>query len=343
MNKKIKYILCGLTTVIVFILLTGAITAYNRHKFTSSLNENFQPAKGPAELAEDKIAAYYNPDALISVYRLQETLNDPNQQIIDLRGRSFQALTATYRIGHIPGATYILNSEYAHHAYPGRIGVPVAIQAMLGQKGVDNQKRLVVYSNDGAQARLYWMMKMYGCTNPISILDGGIEKWQTEGFEITAAAPAVTPARFLFNPALGNAQFYARIEDVIDAILNYTPEKIIVDARTANEYKIGGHIPGSVNVGADGMLNEDKTFKSAAELEKIFTDKGVTPEKTVFVYSNIGHRSSLIWFVLHELLGYRDVRNYEAGFSEWHFRERVKEFGEQKLKLEPATPGSGKK
>ena len=340
-SKKFVYMLYGLTTVLVFMILAGAISSYNRHRHVSSLTETYQMPKQPPALAEEKIAAYHNPGAVTSVYRLQDSLQNPNQLVIDMRGRSFQVFATTYQQGHIPGAIYILNSEYAHPAYHGRIGVPIQIQNMLGQKGIDNQKRLVLYSNDGSQARFYWMMKMYGCENPISILDGGLDKWQAEGLEITGAVPTVQPARFLFNPAKGDMGHYARIEEVIDSILNYTPAKIIVDARTVEEYKIGGHIPLSVNISLDQVLNEDKTFKSAAEMQDIFNSKGVVPEKTVYVYSNSGHRSALLWFVLHELLGYSDVKNYEGGFREWHYRERVKEFGEQKLQLETLPPGDG--
>jgi len=327
MNKKsLTLLIYILASVFVLVALTGAIAAYSRHKSSKVLPP---AAKSPAALAAEKISQYSNPQTLISVHELHDILNDPNVLVVDTRGRSFQVFRTTYQAEHIPGAVPVLHSEYTHPVYFGRIGIPLLIQDNLSKRGFDNRKRIVLYGNDGLQGRLYWMLKMYGSDNQVQILDGGIEKWKEAGYPVTGQVTPPTPSRFEFNGLKAYPDVYTTMEEVIDAILNYTPDRIIVDARSRNEFLVG-HIPYSVNVSFDDLLNADKTFKPVQELTAIFNSKGVTPDKTVFVYSKAGVRSSLLWFVLHELLAYPNVKNYDGGFSEWHFRERLKEFGEER-------------
>ena len=79
----------------------------------------------------------------------------------------------------------------------------------------------------------------------------------------------------------------------------------------------GGHVPGAQNIPWATAVAEDGTFKPAAELRAIYGGKGVTPEKATIAYCRIGERSAHTWFVLRELLGYPDVRNYDGSWTEW--------------------------
>jgi thiosulfate/3-mercaptopyruvate sulfurtransferase len=79
----------------------------------------------------------------------------------------------------------------------------------------------------------------------------------------------------------------------------------------------GGHIPGAQNIPWATAANPDGTFKSAGELRAIYTDKGITPDHPVIAYCRIGERSAHTWFVLTQLLGYPDVRNYDGSWTEW--------------------------
>jgi thiosulfate/3-mercaptopyruvate sulfurtransferase len=80
----------------------------------------------------------------------------------------------------------------------------------------------------------------------------------------------------------------------------------------------GGHIPGAQSIPwAQAVRQEDSTFKSADEIKQLYDGKGITPDKDVVVYCRIGERSSLTWFVLHELMGYPKVRNYDGSWTEW--------------------------
>ncbi|BAF59271.1 rhodanese-related sulfurtransferase [Pelotomaculum thermopropionicum SI] len=327
MNKRsLTLLIYILASVFVFVAVVGAVATYSRHRSWKAVRP---AAKSPAALAAEKISQYNKPQTLISVYELHDIMNDPNVLIVDTRGRSFQVFRTTYQVEHIPGAVPVLHSEYTHPVYFGRIGIPLLIQNNLSKKGFDNKKRIVLYGNDGLQGRFYWMLKMYGCDNQVQILDGGIEKWKEAGFPVTGQVAPLTPSRFEFNSLKAYPNVYTVMEEVVEAVLNPSPDKIIVDTRPRNEFLVG-HIPYSVNISFTDLLNQDGTFKPARELAAIFNGKGVTPDKTVFVYSKDGVQSSLLWFVLHELLGYPNVKNYDGGFSEWHFRERVKEFGEER-------------
>jgi len=80
----------------------------------------------------------------------------------------------------------------------------------------------------------------------------------------------------------------------------------------------GGHIPGAINVPWAQATNEaDSTFKSADELRKLYQDRGITKDKDIIAYCRIGERSSHTWFVLTQLLGYSNVRNYDGSWTEW--------------------------
>lgn len=290
--------------------------------------------KDPAELAAEKISEYSYPEAVISVHELNKTYNDPNLVILDTRGRSYQVFQLSFSLGYIPRAIPILHSEYTHPAYFERMTTPNLAEKALGEKGINNQKRIVLYGNDGLQARVYWMLKLYGCDNAVQILDGGFEKWKEAGYPVNIPT-AITPSQFAFNPAKAYPDIYTNLEEILNLNGNPSQNKIVVDARSRNEY-LTGHIPGSTNVSVDDILNEDKTFKPAQELATIFARKGVSPDKTVLVYSYVGIRSSLIWYVLHELLGYPNVKNYDGGFNDWATREMAFEYGEQKLVVKPA-------
>lgn len=331
MNKKrLSFLIYCLVTVFIF---TATLSVLAGCKRTSKTVPNPKP-RDPAELAAEKISEYSHPEALISVHELNKNLNDPNLAVLDTRGRSFQVYAASYPPGHIPVAIPFLHSEYTHPAFHDRLATPALVQKALGDKGINNQKRIVIYGNDGLHGRVYWMLKAYGCDNAIQMLDGGFEKWKESGYPITGQ-PLITPSQFVFNPAKGDPNIYTTLEEIVDSILNYTPSTIIVDARSGNEY-LSGHIPCSVNISFSDVLNEDTTFKPAHELTAMLARKGVTPDKKVLVYSHSGVRSSLIWYVLHELMGYPNVKNYDGGFFEWMERELVIEYGEQKLVVKPA-------
>lgn len=272
-----------------------------------------------ANLASIKIEGYARPEALISVYELQKKIPDPSIDVLDTRSRNVRKHKLTYLAGHIPGAKAVMYGNLLNQTYSGRIAGPAQFQDVLGKRGVSNNSCIVLYGNDGLEAHLYWAIKMYGYAN-VKILDGGLDKWQEAGFDITNVVVKPAPKTFNFDLTNSKAELMlATMQEVEGAINN--PNYVIVDARDNKEYE-KGHIPGSVNIPCTELFIKDMTFKPAPHLKQLFEENEITPDKKVIVYSKQGVRSSLIWFALSELLEYPNVKNYDGSLNEWLMFER---------------------
>ena len=276
-----------------------------------------------ASTPEDKISAYENPAAVITVEELNRIQDASNLVILDARAANGKDYRINFKGGHIPGASGFMRSQYTDSARWNRVARATQVQRYFREMGIDNYSRIVLYDNgNGRAGRVYWMLLMHGCENQVQILDGGIDKWKEAGYQLSNERTNRGSAKFSFNKAKADPGLTTEFKEIGEA--SSTPDdpgKIVVDARSADEYT-KGHIANSVNVGVDEILNPDKTFKPLHELNSIFAAKGVTPDKNVYVYSNYGGRSSLVWFVLHELMGYSTVKNFDAGLKEWGYREK---------------------
>ncbi|OPY58754.1 MAG: Thiosulfate sulfurtransferase [Pelotomaculum sp. PtaU1.Bin035] len=277
------------------------------------------------QAAAEKIADYAHPEALISVYDLNQKIYDTSIFTIDTRGRSYEVFLKSYRYGHIPGALPILHESYTHPKYTDRIATPPQLQDVLGGLGISNESTIILYGNDGLQARLYWAIKMYGYDN-VKILDGGLDKWKEAGFDITPANSVRPPDTFEFDLAKSKMELIATLNEVEAAIGNRN--FVIVDARSRDEY-LYKHIPGSINLYYAELLNKDLTFKPAPDLKALAENKKITRDKKIIVYCDSGVSSSLVWFALSELLGYPNVKNYDGSLNEWLKTGRKVQSGEQ--------------
>ncbi|MCG9969096.1 hypothetical protein L9W92_13740 [Pelotomaculum terephthalicicum JT] len=325
MNKKRRFFLIYfLIAFFVFLTTFVLIAGYKR---SSTI---VQPTYQNINLTdEEKIAEYSNPDAVITASELNNILNDPNLIILDARAANNKDYVQNCQGGHIPGASVLLRSHYTDTARWFRVAPAKQIQKYLSEMGIDNHSRIVIYGNDSClQGRVYWMFKLHGCDNQIQILDGGIDKWQEEGYQLSSERTSHRPSKFAFNPDKADQGYTTDLKEMGEISSSNSPDNIIVDVRPNNEY-LNGHIPSSVNVSVDELMNEDKTFKPLDELVSIFTAKGITPDKNVYVYCTTGSLSSLAWYVLHELMGYPSVINYDGGLKEWSSRERLLEKGER--------------
>lgn len=325
--RRIIFLFSLVALLIICIIGTGLLGGCN-HKQTVITHpvvvEEKKEDPSARLAAEDKIADYARPEALISVYELNQRIYDPNIFIFDTRGRSFIVYKSAYPLGHIPGALPIMHEKYSHPKYFDRIASPLQLQDVLGGLGVSNDSCIVLYGNDGLQARLYWAIKMYGY-DKVKILDGGLDKWKEAGYDITPANSVRQPQTFEFDLArLKTESFLATLDEVEAAIGN--PNYVIVDARSRDEY-LYKHIPGSLNFYYTELLKNDQTFKPAPDLKALAESKQITPDKRVIVYSNSGVRSSMVWFALSELLGYPNVKNFDGSLNEWLKMERKVESG----------------
>jgi thiosulfate/3-mercaptopyruvate sulfurtransferase len=267
---------------------------------------------------------YANPAALVSTDWVAEHLNDPNVRLIEV-----DVDTTAYDQGHIPGAVGVNWSTQLNDQIRRDIPPKEQWEQLLGGAGVTPDTKIVFFgdNNNWFAAYAYWVAKMYGHRDVV-LMNGGRKKWELEGRPLTTDAPSVTPTRYQAKDLDLTYRAYQR--DVMGYV--GTPAgKALVDVRSPAEYngeiiappglpetaQRCGHIPGAANIPWAQAANEDGTFKSAEDLKSLYGGKGVTSDKDVVAYCRIGERSSHTWFVLKELLGYPNVRNYDGSWTEW--------------------------
>jgi thiosulfate/3-mercaptopyruvate sulfurtransferase len=234
-----------------------------------------------------------------------------------------------YEEGHIPGAVKLHWREDLQDPVERDIVDKETFERVLGERGIGNDTSVILYGdkNNWFAAYAYWYLKVYG-HGDVRILDGGRQKWIDEGRQLTTDPP---------SPA---AQSYAA-QDRDESIRAYRDQvrewlerggSSLVDVRSPGEYagdliappgyeqegaQRAGHIPTAVSIPWASAVNDDGTFKSADELKELYGGKGVSADQPVTAYCRIGERSAHTWFVLRELLGYEDVRNYDGSWTEW--------------------------
>jgi thiosulfate/3-mercaptopyruvate sulfurtransferase len=272
------------------------------------------------------MADYAHPNALVSTGWAAENTKNPKVRIVEV-----DVDTKGYEEGHVPGAVgWNWQTQLCDQLQRDVIGKQ-QLEQLLGSSGIDNGTTVILYgdNNNWFAAWAYWQLKMYGHQD-VRLMNGGRKKWIGEGRELTKEAPQVTAKSYRAqDPDRSIRAFLPQVQDAMRQI--GAGKAAMVDVRSPDEFtgKIlsppglpetcqrGGHIPGAANIPWGQACNEDGTFKSADELQKLYEGKGVTPSKEVIAYCRIGERSSHTWFVLKELLGYPDVRNYDGSWTEW--------------------------
>ena len=264
---------------------------------------------------------YARPELLVDTAWLAQHLTDPNVRIVDMRARG-------YGDGHIPEAVFLDNNWIRNpKAPPTFLPTPQEFEALMAKLGISNTTRVIAYDDRGGiyAARLWWILNLHGHAN-VALLDGGWIKWTAEQRPTTAAAPAVAAATFTVRP--GTVKVVTA--DQVKAAIN-SPKIKLVDARTQAEIdgkdlrniKRGGFIESSIPVYWEDTLDATaKTFKPAAEIAKLYRDKGITANDEVTVYCQVGMRASHDLFTL-ALIGHdlRKLSNYYGAWEEWGNRE----------------------
>lgn len=243
--------------------------------------------------------------------------------------------------GHIPGALNVWRPDYEdgeHYPYGGIRAPRLKMEELLSGFGLKSDGFLIVYCAKGSAdaSRFLWIMRGYG-HDRIALIDGGKAAWRQEGLPLTKGLNP-PPARSNFHFPKGSRQTdYASFHDVVASISD--TNVVLIDTRedyeflgvpyasgkTINTFKPGafihGAIPGAVHMNWSESVNlqGDHTFKSVAELERLFKSRGITPDKKVIAYCQSGVRSAHTTFILSELLGYPEVSNYDGSWIEWSY------------------------
>jgi thiosulfate/3-mercaptopyruvate sulfurtransferase len=205
---------------------------------------------------------------------------------------------------------------------------------LMSKKGISRDDTVVFYGDKSNWWATYalWVFSLFGHPD-VRIVNGGRDKWIAEGRELTKEVPTPAPTDY---PVIerDDSTLRAFKEDVLEHL-----GKPLVDVRSPEEYSgerthmpaypeegalRGGHIPTAASVPWSKAANDDGTFKSLDELQKIYRDDHrITGEVPVIAYCRIGERSSHTWFVLRHLMGIEDVRNYDGSWTEWGSAVRV--------------------
>jgi thiosulfate/3-mercaptopyruvate sulfurtransferase len=266
----------------------------------------------------------YAKPVLVATDWLAEHLTDPGIVVAEVDENP-----DLYDEGHIPGAVKLHWREDLQDPVERDLVEKDEFEQLVASRGIGNDTTLVVYGdkNNWFAAYAYWYLKIYGHED-VRILDGGRQKWIDEGRELTTELPQVRKARYTARERDESIRAYrdAVRETIGDA------GHALVDVRSPQEFagdliappgyeqegaQRAGHIPSAASIPWATAVRDDGTFKSADELREIYGAKGVTGEKAVTAYCRIGERSAHTWFVLRELLGYENVRNYDGSWTEW--------------------------
>jgi thiosulfate/3-mercaptopyruvate sulfurtransferase len=265
----------------------------------------------------------YAKDVLVETDWVAEHLDDDSVRVVEVDENP-----ALYAEAHIPGAIgFDWKKDLQDQVKRDFLG-PEDFGKLMGSRGISNDHTIVLYGdrNNWFAAYTYWYFKYYG-HDDVKLINGPREKWIAEDRETSTDAPSYEAAEF---EAKGpDDDIRALRDEVFEALDSDTK---LVDVRSPQEYsgeliamagyeqegaQRAGHIPGAASVPWAQSVNEDGTFKSQGELEELYRSKGVLNGDDIIAYCRIGERSAHTWFVLHELLGKDDVRNYDGSWTEW--------------------------
>lgn len=318
--KITKWYLILLSVLLVGLMLIGC-------EPKEEATNNVEEVTTETTEATNEVVTYVDDSYLVDSDYLLENLNNDKILLLDARGEK------AYAEGHIPGAISIAWPGFANvEGAPGDAGWGVvldkeALSERLSAIGVDNTKEIIVYTDTqngwGEDGRIVWMLRMAGVENS-KILDGGFNYWVSKNLEITKEATLPTPTEFVVE-ALSTESTIGTEE-----LNQRNGEVVILDTREQNEFdgdanygeKRGGHLPNARLLTFNTLLNEDGTFKTAKELDEIFKAAGLEKDDEIVTYCTAGIRSAHSQIAL-KMMGYNNVKNYDASFYEYAANEAL--------------------
>jgi thiosulfate/3-mercaptopyruvate sulfurtransferase len=261
-------------------------------------------------------------DVLVSTDWAQNNLDTPRIVFVEV-----DEDTSAYETGHIPGAVKLDWRTDLQDPIVRDFVDAQQFSKLLSERGISRDDTVVLYggNNNWFAAYAYWYFKLYGHKS-VTLLDGGRKKWELDGRPLST--DSVSRQATSYRADAPDNSIRAFRDEVIGAI----GVKNLVDVRSPDEFtgKIlapahlpqeqsqrPGHIPGAINVPWSRAANEDGTFKSDEELSALYAAAGLDGEKETIAYCRIGERSSHTWFVLSELLGHENVKNYDGSWTEY--------------------------
>jgi thiosulfate/3-mercaptopyruvate sulfurtransferase len=261
-------------------------------------------------------------DVLVTADWAQEHLGDPGLVFVEV-----DEDTSAYDKGHIEGAVKLDWKTDLQDPLRRDFVDKEQFEKLLSEKGISNDDTVVLYggNNNWFASYAYWYFKLYGHQD-VKLIDGGRKKWELDSRPLSEATVSRPATQYRATDA--DTSIRAFRDEVVAAI----GQKNLVDVRSPDEFagklvapahlpqegaQRPGHIPTAVNVPWSKAANEDGTFKSDDELRRLYADAGLDTSKDTIAYCRIGERSSHTWFVLRELLGEPNVKNYDGSWTEY--------------------------
>ncbi|TVZ27141.1 thiosulfate/3-mercaptopyruvate sulfurtransferase [Gillisia sp. Hel_I_86] len=258
---------------------------------------------------------------LIEVDELLKIANEPNIKILDFRKSEF------YANEHIEGAMNIWRTDIEDASYPykGMMAGKKQMETLFSGLGINTKDTIIIYDDNGLvdSTRLWWILQNYDFTK-VRLLHGGITAWKEKNGAISTETPIVKRSNFKLTDA-PSMKYLISKEKMIQAVANNT---FIIDARTDDEFSgkrqkegaaKGGRIPNSKSIdwAKSVNYNGDKKMKSTEDLIEIYNKLGASKDDEIIAYCHSGVRSAHTTFVLTQILGYKNVKNYDGSWTEW--------------------------
>ena len=261
-------------------------------------------------------------DVLVDAAWVESHQDDPRVVLVEV-----DEDTAAYDKGHIRNAIKLDWKKDLQDQVRRDFVDKAGFEALLSERGISNDDTVVLYggNNNWFAAYAYWYFSLYGHRN-VKLLDGGRKKWELESRELVTEVPRRAATHYTASDP--DSSIRAMRDEVVAAI----GVKNLVDVRSPDEFsgkllapahlpqesaQRPGHIPSARNVPWSKAANEDGTFRSDDELRELYSGAGVDFGKDTIAYCRIGERSAHTWFVLHELLGQPNVKNYDGSWTEY--------------------------
>ena len=270
------------------------------------------------------MADYAHPESVVTTQWVADRGSDASVRLVEV-----DVDTSAYEQGHIAGGVGWNWRSQLQQGTRRDIISKEDMEKLLSSSGIGNDTTVVLYgdNNNWFAAWAFWQMKYYGHKD-VRLMNGGRVKWVAENRPLTTDASSHAATSYRAGEINENIRAY---RDYVLSAVN-AGKTSLVDVRAPAEYsgellapenlpqegsQRGGHIPGAANIPWGTAVQEDGTFKSADELKSIYGGKGIDSSRETIAYCRIGERSSHTWFVLTQLLGLSNVRNYDGSWTEW--------------------------
>ncbi|WP_129668417.1 sulfurtransferase [Phytoactinopolyspora endophytica] len=260
--------------------------------------------------------------ALVSADWVEQHLDDPKVVLVEV-----DEDTTAYDKNHIRGAVKVNWNQDLKDPVRRDLVNKEQFEALLSRLGISSDDTVILYggNNNWFAAYAYWQFKLFKHAD-VRLLDGGRKKWELDARDLAEDVPERTPTQYTAQEADNSIRAFR------DEVVNAIGAQNLVDVRSPDEYagrllapahlpqevsQVPGHIPTAANIPWSKAANDDGTFRSDDELRELYADQGVELDKDTIAYCRIGERSSHTWFVLREILGVENVKNYDGSWTEY--------------------------